>query len=58
MDIYSIRVKNIPLLARKEEGRWVAAFKNPAVFASKKKAKRILKRLNKHHGGNWALLKY
>lgn len=25
------------------------------IFPNKKKAKRILKRLNKHHGGDWEL---
>lgn len=30
----------------------------PTTFPNKKKAKRVLKRLNKHHGKDWFILNY
>lgn len=30
----------------------------PTLFANKKKAKRVMKRLNKHHGGDYFVLDY
>lgn len=58
MTLYLIKVKDMPLFAKKENDGWVGAMNDPSVFPNKKKAKRILKRLNKYHGGNWMIVKY
>lgn len=55
MCVYLLKVKNMPLYAGKQNGRWVATIKYRKVFYSKKKAKRVLRRLNKYHGGSWIM---